>query len=144
MYDANLVVDAGQTVTADGSTTPIEVEGGGLMWACCLLGTLAGASTTLDIRIQHSPDNKANYYKAGQFQQLGPSDDGKLLKIPVYIPEPEAPTSYKSWVRANYDVTGASPSYAITKLWLEPIIGNGPVEPDESLEEGAAIQVSAT
>lgn len=145
MYDANMVLDEGQTVTADGNGAAIPVEGAGLMWACIQMGVLTGASTTFDARVQFSPDNKVTYYQAGKFQQFGPSDDNKIAKIPVYIPEPEVQgqAGYPVYVRANYDVAGASPSYQVLKFWLEPIIGLGAVEPDETLEEGAALQMAA-
>lgn len=145
MFDVNMVLDAGSTVTADGSGDPIPVEGAGLVWACVQGGAMSGASTTLDVRVQFSPDNKVNYYMAGKGQQFGPTDDNKFLRFPIYLPEPEVQgqAGYPLWVRVNYDVAGSSPSYAITKVWLEPILGLGPIEPDETLNEGACLRMAS-
>src|SRR5436190_23476231 len=117
MFDVNLVLDAGSTVTADVSGDPIPVEGAGLCWACLKMGAMSGASTTFDARVQFSPDNKVTYYMAGKAQQFGPTDDNKLVKFPVYLPEPEVQgqAGYPHWVRPNYDVAGGTPSYVVEK-----------------------------
>lgn len=145
MFDINLVLDAGQTVTADGNGDAVACEGAGLAWACIKMGAMSGASTTLDVRVQFSPDNKVTYYMAGKGQQFGPTDDNKFLRFPIYIPEPEVQgqSSYPVWLRYNYDVAGGSPSYVVEKFWIEPILAFGAIEPDETLEEGAALQMAA-
>jgi hypothetical protein len=43
----------------------------------------------------------------------------------------------------NYDVGGTSPSFAITKCYLEPVNGLAPPAVDEQSETGAASQISA-
>lgn len=142
VYDANLELDAGRTVTADESTNYIEAEGGALMWACLKMGAMSGTTPTFDARVQHSPDGGTTYYMAGKHQRFADTDDDKFSRIPVYIPRPETKGA-KVRVRMNYDVGGTSPSFAVTKAWLEPMLSLAPEATDESLLEGAALQMAA-
>ncbi len=118
--DVRLLLDSNNTVTTDQNTTYIDVEGGGLMWAVLYTGAMSGSGTTCDIRVMFSLDVGANYYMAGKFQTLGPTNDNIILRIPVYIPLPATATN-KTRVRLNYDVAGSSPSYLITTAFIEPI-----------------------
>lgn len=138
--DVDLILDNGQTVVGDGSTVPIQIEGGALAWAVLQLGALAGG-TSLDVRIQQSVDLGANYYMAGKFQRLVPTDDNKLLKIPVYINRPTNPNN-KTYVRVNYDDTGGG-SWAIAKVYLDPMVSLAVNNMDEQGATGAAALVNA-
>lgn len=145
--DVGLVLDSGQVVTADGNTTPIDTEGGKLMWACLSMGALSGASTTFDARVQCSIDGGTDYWMIGKHQTFGPTDDSKISKIPVYVRRPiTAGNPVK--VRMNYDVAGGAPSYAVTRAWLEPIltlaIQNQEDVNSESLNSGGALCMAAT
>ena len=73
--DVNLILEPGQVVTANGNGDYIEVEGGALCWAHFLGAAFTGASTTLDVYVMFSVDVGSNYYSAGKFQQLGPTND---------------------------------------------------------------------
>lgn len=139
--DANLVLDTGQTVTADGNTDYIECEGGALAWVRMFWGAMSGASTTCDVRVMVSPDGGTTYYMKGKFQQVGPSDDSKVDCVPVYIPQPDT-AGVKVRVRLNYDVAGSAPSYAVTRCVLDPMTSLAVYANDEKLTEGAASQIS--
>jgi len=141
--DTALILDSGETVIANGSTTAIDTVGGFLAWVALRMGTITGAGTTLDVRVQATPDGGSNYYLLGKFQQLGPTDDDKFLRIPVYIPRPESGQTVTS-VRLNFVVAGGAPSYAIDRCDLEPMVSLAVNALDEELVEGAAIQVSAS
>lgn len=140
--DTLLELDAGQTVVADLNTDYIEVEGGGIAWAHMYWGVMSGGSTTCDARVMVSIDEGSNYYMKGKFQQVGPTDDSKEDRIPVYIPQPTT-AGAKVRVRLNYDVTGSSPSYAVTKCFLEPFTSMAPPAVDELAQIGAASLISA-
>lgn len=140
--DLALVLDQDYVVAADENRPYIEVPGGILCWAGLHTGAMSGGSTTFDVRVQASPDGGSNYYMIGKFQQLGPSDDSKILRIPVYVPQPEDP-DVPVRVRLNYDVAGASPSYAVALAYLDPMVDVSPPAIDEELEQGCAVQISA-
>ena len=140
--DASLVLDSGQIVVADGNTDYIEVEGGQLCWVHMQWGAMSGASTTMDARVMVSPDEGTTYYMKAKFQQVGPSDDSKDDRVPVYIPQP-ATKGTKIRVRINYDVTGTSPSYAVSWCHLEPMTSLGVPAIDEQLATGAAARIAA-
>lgn len=133
--DVALVLDPGQTVVADSNTDYIECEGGYFALVTLLGGVFTGASTTLDARVMFSVDVGANYYMAGKFQQLGPTDDSCEMRIPVYIPRPTVKTNPVR-VRMNYDAGGVAPSYAITRVQLEPMLSLAPPSLDEDLSIG--------
>src|SRR3990167_3791143 len=137
--DASLILEQGQTIVADGNSDYIEVEGGGLVWVHMFWGAMSGGSTTCDVRVMVSPDAGTTYYMKGKFQQVGPSDDSKEDRIPVYIPEPETKGT-KVRVRLNYDVAGSAPSYAVTLCAIEPMTSLAVPAIDEQLEQGAASQ----
>lgn len=140
--DLSLVLDQDYVVAADEDRPYIEVSGGQLCWVALHTGAMSGASTTLDVRVQASPDGGSNYYMIGKFQQLGPSDDNKILRIPVYVPQPEDP-DVPVRVRLNYDVAGASPSYEVDLAYLDPMSDVAPPAIDEELEQGVAVQIAA-
>lgn len=142
--DTALVLDSGQTVAADGNTDYIECEGGFLAWAHMMWGAMSGGSTTCDARVMFSPDSGSNYYMApgGKFRQVGPTDDNKEDRIPVYIPQPTTKGNLVR-VRVNYDVAGAAPSYAVTFCALEPMTSLGVPANDEQAKIGAAALISA-
>lgn len=141
--DTLLVLDTGQVVAADGNSDYIECEGGMLAWAHMFWGVMSGGSTTCGARVMWSPDGGVNYYMKGKFQDVGPTDDSKEDRIPVYIPQPDTKGD-KVRVRINYDVTGSSPSYAVTQCLLEPIVGASVPAIDEQMGTGAASKIAAT
>lgn len=140
--DVELVVDEDRVVTADESTEYIECEGGFLAWARLWTGAMSGTNPTCDVRLQYSPDGGSNYYLLGKFQQLVGTNDNARLAIPVYIPHPSS-TEQKVRVRANYDVGGTTPSFAISHLILDPIVSLAPLATDEEANEGAAAMLSS-
>lgn len=143
--DVNLVLDPGQTVTADGNSDYVECEGGFLAWARLWTGAMSGGSTTCDIRIMASYDLGVNYYMVagGKFQTLGPTNDNIYLAIPVAIGWPTTATN-KVRVRVNYDVGGGSPSYAIVLCALDPMTSLSLPAIDLTQQTGAAALVAAT
>lgn len=138
--DVELILDDGRTVTADENTDYIEVEGGMLCVARMWLGALSGG-TSLDVRVQSSPDGGTNYYMSGKFQQIVPTDDNKVFGCLCYIPRP-ASGQFKTRVRLNYDADGAI-SNVISKVVLEPLESISPPALDEKLSEGIAILAAA-
>lgn len=140
--DTLLVLEAGQTVVADSNSDYVECEGGILMWAHIFWGTLSGGSTTCDARVMVSVDAGANYFMKAKFQQVGPTDDNKEDRVPVYIPQPTT-AGVKCRVRLNYDVAGGAPSYAVTQAFLEILHGNSVPAIDEQNTTGAASLISA-
>ncbi len=147
VYDVDLELDSADTVIANGDTTAIDTEGGSLMWASLITGAMSGGGTTCDIYVQVSVNGGSNYYLAsgGKFQQLGPTNDNVILRIPVYIPRPTiSATVTTTKVRAHYVVAGGAPSYVITKLFLEPMLDPTVHATDESLSEGACARIAAT
>lgn len=141
--DVDLVLDSGEVVTADKNTDYIVCEGGFLAWAHMYWGVMSGGGTTLDARVMYSPDNGSNYYMApgGKFRQVGPTDDSKEDRIPVYIPRPTK-AGDPVRVRLNLDVAGSSPSYAITTAMLEPMTSLAPPAIDEQLLTGVALRIA--
>lgn len=139
MYDANLVLDAGQTVTNEAQTTEINVEGG--IWAVChiKLGTLAANGDALNIRLQHKRDG-TNWRTCpgGRFEQVLGTADNKTLKNPVWIPLADVkgnPTP----VRLDYELSeNATESFVITKAWLTPLYDGAAAEAavDRAQSEG--------
>jgi len=124
MYDANLVLDAGQTVTNEAQTTPINVEGGILAWLHVLLGTLAADGDALNIRLQHKRDG-TNWRTCpgGRLEQVLGTADNKHLKAPVFIPKHDTKGELTP-VRLDYELSeNATESFAIAKAWLEPVLG---------------------
>lgn len=140
--DVALALDTGQTVTADGSTDYIECEGGFLAWFHMYWGVMSGGSTTCDAYLMVSIDAGANYYMKGKVQQVGPSDDSKEDRVPVYIPQP-ATAGNKVRVRVKYEVAGGSPSYAVTRAQLEPMTSLAVPAIDEQMQTGAASLIAA-
>ncbi len=140
--DTNLVLDSGQTVVADGNTDYVECEGGFLAWVHMIWGVMSGGSTTCDAYVMVSIDAGLNYYMKGKFQQVGPTDDSKDDRIPVYIPQP-ATAGVLVRVRIKYDVAGSSPSYAVTFCSLEPMTSLGCPGVDEPGQTGAASLIAA-
>ena len=143
-FDADLILDSGQTVVATGNNAAIQVEGGWLAWARLVMGTVSGGGTTCDVYIQASIDNGSNYYMIGKFQQMGPSLTTKELAIPVYIPRwATSDATLLTYVRARYVVAGGAPSYAVTYLRLDPMVSLAVRSIDEKLGIGAAALVAA-
>ncbi len=140
--DVGLILDAGQTITADGNTDYIECEGGFLAWVHMFYGAMSGGSTTMDARCMWSVDAGANYYMGCKLQQTGPTDDNKEDRKPVYIPQATT-AGVKVRVRMNYDVAGGSPSYAVTQCLLEPMSSLAVPAIDEVLKTGAALKMAA-
>lgn len=148
--DVNLILDSARVVIADADSDYIECEGGWFGLVKIEMGAITGASTTLDMRVQVSPDLGVTWYMAGKAQQLGPTHDNAILRVPVYLPQPLLPTS-KLRVRMNYDVAGASPSYAVTRAILEPMTSLAVPAIDETLardtafahQAGAAARIAA-
>jgi len=140
--DVELVLDTGRTVSADESTDYIETEGGMLCMARAWFGAMSGTNPTCDIRIQASVDAGSNYYKMGQMQQLVGTDDNKELACLCYIPRP-ASGQFKTRVRVNYDVGGTTPSFAVTRVILEPLESIAPPDQDEDGAKGLAALVSS-
>jgi hypothetical protein len=89
-----------------------------------------------------SLDAGSNYYMAGKFQQLGPTNDNAYLAIPVYLPRPTSAAN-KLRVRLNYDVAGVSPSYAITNAIIDPMVSLAVPEQDERNQNGAVSLLAA-
>lgn len=118
--DTALVLDEGRTVSGDENTTALDVEGGFHADALIQLGAMTGG-TSLDVRIQYSPDGGSNYYMCpgGKFQQLDGNDDSLKLRIPVFIPEPTTQGNMVK-VRVSYDDTGNG-TWVVSKVWLEPM-----------------------
>lgn len=123
-YDANLVLDAGQTLINEAQTTAINVEGGILAWLHLMLGTLAADGDALNVRLQHQRDG-TNWRTCpgGRVEQiLGTLDDVKI-KVPVFIPKHNTKGELTP-VRLDYELSeNATESFVIEKAWLEPIIG---------------------
>lgn len=148
--DTNLILDQANTVVADGNTDYVEVEGGFLCWAHYLGGAMSGGSTTIDIRIMFSVDQGVNYYMAGKFQVLGPTNDNAEMKIPVYIPRPAPvsntyqPSPNPVRVRVNYDVSGTAPSYVTVLIDLQPMVSLAVSAVDELAGLGARSLIGAT
>ena len=141
--DANLILDAGETVIANGDTTAIDTEGGFLAWVFAIMGAMSGADTTCDIYVQASPDGGSNYYMIGKFQQLGPTNDDAEMRIPVYIPRPSTGQTVTK-VRLHKVVAGVAPSYVVEKVFVEPMLSIAPPAIDENLRTGAVCLLAAT
>ena len=139
--DVNLVLDPGRTVTASESEDYVEVEGGAFCLATLIGAAFAGASTTLDAYVMFSPDVGTTYYMAAKFQQLGPTNDNIETRIVCYIPRPTVKTNPVR-VRIKYVVAGSAPSYAISRVFLEPMVSLAPPDIDESLAIGLRTLVS--
>ncbi len=142
--DANLILVDAVTVVANGNSVAIDTEGGFLAWVALQLGAMTDAKT-YDIRVQVSPDGGSTYYMQAKFQQLVGVEDGKFLRVPVYIPRPETAgtiVTYPTKVRLNYIVSGGSESMVITYCYLEPMVSLAVPANDDLLENGAAIQLS--
>jgi len=124
MYDANLVLDAGQTVTNEVQTTAINVEGGILAWLHIKFGTLAADGDALNIRLQHQRDG-TNWRTCpgGRVEQALGTADNKKIKVPVFIPKHDVKGTLTP-VRLDYELSeNATESFVITKAWLEAVIG---------------------
>lgn len=134
--DVDLVLDSGDTIVADGNTDYIELEGGFLAWAHIYWGAMTGGSTTMDARVVFSVDAGANYYMAGKFQQLGPTNDNAEQRIPVYIPRATT-AGVPVRVRLNFDVAGGAPSYALVNAFIEPMSSLAVPAIDELTRTGA-------
>lgn len=141
--DTLLVLDSADVVVADGSTSPIDVEGGFFALVRLYMGAMSGGSTTLDVRVQASSDNGSNYYMIGKFQTMGPTNDNLETAIPVYIP-PAQTAGQMVKVRLNYDVGGSSPSYAVTNAFLEPMTSLAPPAGDLLGSLGVVTRVAST
>lgn len=140
-YDVNLVLDSGQTVTADSTTTPIQVEGGAFVVLRSIFGAMSGASTTCDVYLQYSFDN-VTYYMVTKLQQLGPTDDNKKPAAVGFIP-PHTTAGSRVYVRLRYEVAGGAPSYAVTKVYMEPLMSLAVSPVDFAQAEGLCARIAA-
>jgi hypothetical protein len=124
MYDNNLVLDAGQTITVDAQTTEIEVEGGVFAFLKVDLGTIGGSADLLDIRLQHQADG-SNWRTCpgGRLETIDSDDEDDVhLCVPVFIPLHDTKGSLTP-VRIDYDVTEAdAASFVIENVRLEAMI----------------------
>lgn len=137
--DTNLILDEGRTVTADETEVFVECEGGFYALAHLKMGAMTGTTPTLDTTIEQSPDLGTTYYYACKFVRFNETHDNAYVKQPVYIPQPNT-SGNKVRVRIKYDVGGTTPSYVVTKAWLEPLLSLGTPQTDEDLQEGLAYQ----
>ena len=140
--DANLKLDEDRSFSANVDATAIDVEGGMLAWVSMLLGTLSGAGAKMDAYVQASMDEGSNYYMIGKFQQILDTHDNKFLRVPVYVPRPTT-AGTKVKVRMHYVETTASAVFAITDVFLEPMVSIAVPAIDEVEASGAANKLSA-
>ena len=143
MFDTNLVLDAGQTVTNEAQTTAIQVEGGVLAWLCIKYGAMAGSSVGLTTRLQYRPDG-TNWYTCpgGIGETLVGTSDNKFIRQPVFIPDADTKGDYVD-VRLDYELSeDGDESYAVTKAWLEPMLGTAPPAVDRIQGEGLYIDLA--
>jgi len=143
MYDANLVLDAGRTLTNEAQTTAIEVEGGVLAWLCIKFATLAADGDALNVRLQYRPDG-TNYYTCpgGRVEQILGTHDNKFIRQPVFIPAHET-KGEETDVRLEYELSEiGTESFVITKAWLEPMLSLAPPPVDQLQAEGLYVELS--
>ncbi|HXH05367.1 MAG TPA: hypothetical protein VNI83_02135 [Vicinamibacterales bacterium] len=137
MFDNNLVLDAGQTVTNEAQTTAKEVEGGVYALLCVKLGTLAANGDALNIRLQYQPDG-TNWYTCpgGRVEQVLGIYDNMFIRQPVFIPTHDTKGSLTK-VRLDYELSeNATESFQITKAWLEPLLSLGDIPVDRAQAQG--------
>ncbi len=141
MYDTNLVLDAGQTLTNEAQTTAISVEGGVFATFHVDLGVLAADADALRIRLQYSDNNQVSWKTCpgGVCELVDGLDDSKRIVQPVFIPLPDEANAGVAKgdltpIRIDYELTAnATESFAISKAWLEPMIS---VAPEAAVERG--------
>ena len=140
--DINAQLETGRTVEATVNGIPIDVEGGKFAIVTIEFGAFSGGSTTLDIKVQASIDLGVTYHEIASFAQLGPTNDDDIGDKParrvVYVPRPETPGTMVK-VRLRYVAAGSSPSYVITRAFLDPMLSMAPLAQDEQNEEGLAL-----
>jgi hypothetical protein len=134
--DVDLILDNGQTLTATAQTTAIDVEGGMFVMFRLFGGTFGNATDTLDADLEVSVNGGSNYYKVGSLPQLDGADDDIEIARVAYIPVPDSGQTVTK-VRLNYTIgNNDSPSFVISKVFLEPLISISPPALDEELSIG--------
>ncbi len=130
--DAELQLHSGD-VTASGSTTAIDIDGG--TWVICELlftSDASGSSPLLDAKFQISLDDGSNYLSIATFPQFSDStdkgDSGTILAMPAYVPHSNANPSArgadtKVKARMNWTVAGTGTPTFTLKAYVTHLSG---------------------
>lgn len=138
VQDTNLVLETGQTVTADVNGTAKDTEGGFYSMVRLFGGVFGNATDTLVVVVEASIDGGSNYYSIGEFPLLDGADDSLEIARVVYVPRPNSSNTVTK-VRVRYDITNNdSASFVISKIFLEPLVSIAPPALDEELSIGLA------
>lgn len=120
--DAALMLVTATTVTIDGQSNAIDIEGGDVECAWYIaIGTVTGATFTFLESIQCSIDGGSNYYKLMTMPLLDINDANQQIGRLVYIPRPNSSNRFVK-VRIDHDVTNTT-SVVMTSF-LRPV-GDG-------------------
>jgi hypothetical protein len=134
--DANLILAAAASpLTASGSTTAIEVEGGFFAVVRCYGGTITDANETFDVDVEASVDDEATFGKIASFPQIVATDDDIEIARVCYIPKPTAGTATMTHVRLTWVAAGTTPSWPVT-VFIEPLLSLAPPEIDVDQVKG--------
>ena len=137
--DVNLqLADAATPITATGSGTAIDTEGGfyGIVRFECG-DPITDANETFDFTVMASIDGGSNYFQIGAIRQIVDGDEDMAKSIPVYVPRFPPATQTVTKVRLEYVVAGTTPSLPLN-CWLEPMLSLAVPAIDETLKNGLA------
>lgn len=137
--DVNLqLADAATPITATGSATAVDTEGGfyGIVKFECG-DPITDANETFDFLVEASINGGSNYFQIGALRQIVDGDELLVKSIVVYVPRFPPLTQTVTKVRLSYTVAGTTPSLLLN-CWLEPLLSLGVPAIDEKLANGLA------
>lgn len=108
--DANLVLRASAAVTATGSTTAIDVEGGGPAEFVTVMGAVTGTTPTATFTLECSVDGGSTYKELVRHTPLTATHANAVIARRTWIPRPTG-ANRTTKVRVTSTIGGTTPSF---------------------------------